>query len=1248
MRKIIVTAFLLALPLILRADATPQDINDNGVLDSSEAEVVLESNFSLPAGEYIYNNLTVTNGATLILLSDPNSANTFKGVKITAVNLTVSNSSSISADGKGYGNNMGPGSGGQTYYKYGASYGGVGISNTATSTYGSATVPLDLGSGSSYPGGGAIWLEVSNDFVNDGAVSASGLHSGSGGSLYIRAKNIMGGGLFRANGGPLFASGYFAGPGGGGRIAIYYESSSFIGEVLVNGGCGSYDGFSQTCAERGTAGLFDITNNNLFIRSSWQFLYSDGSFNLNKINATPGSKIKSENGTLVKANELTLNDQSSIDVFGNSDLQISRISLSNLSTLNLLGEGTLTLDDLSLENESFIITSPEKVVSINVKNIFISSNSAINVNAKGYGQNSGPGAPGLDSRNGASHGGVGMGNGVDSTYGSSTAPTDFGSGGNGNFPNGGGVIRIVSTESFVNDGTISANAGGTGSGGSIFVTANNLSGVGVFGALGGNVYCPNFCYLPGGGGRIAIYYEDTNFTGEIDARGGLCPQCGARGGEGTVVYEKYYPSVSQDIVGTSVMFFPGVMGTRLYEEGDEKWVSTLDSDHDKLSLSNDGVSQYHVYTKDDTQSMNDEAETGITDEILGSNIYNSFINDLREWKSDRVINDYAFIPYDWRLSLEDIVMKGATTTGGVLDYDNTQDFSESYILKKLEKLSATSSKITLIGHSNGGLVIKALVQKLKDTNNPLYYKIDKIIFVAVPQIGTPEAVLGLLHGTSLGQGIIMKNERLRQLSLNMPAIYNLLPSNSYFETVDGFSPNSQIVTFENNAVYSDKLNQFGNAVTSQEELKGYILGDEGRLMPDYNDTDTPGIGNPVLYEQTEAVHAILDSWAPATTTKVIQIAGWGEETLAGIEYKTCSYAYLVYYKCLSPRFVVDGDGTVVTPSALWMSTTSPNVERWWVDLKEYNSIFSPNLSRIHRDLLEIPSISNLIYNKINNLEFDDDKHIVLKNASELNTNGTRLHYVLHSPLTLGVTDSQGRYTGLDPITGELEEEIPDVNYRVIGNTQFISVPSDLSGQVKLSGYEDGVFALDITKQEGNNILESTSFQGLPSSTTTEVFMDISPSVASSTLKIDSNGDGQIDATLSGKLGEIVTLPKYKWSGFLQPINDLSFNPNQKQSVFKGGSTVPVKFQLRNSLRVVVQASSSAVWLAPQRGGPMSATIDESVYTVSGSNGTEFKFDPISQQYSYNWSTKGFATGYWYKLSVKLDDGNVYSVVVGLR
>ena len=114
---------------------------------------------------------------------------------------------------------------------------------------------------------------------------------------------------------------------------------------------------------------------------------------------------------------------------------------------------------------------------------------------------------------------------------------------------------------------------------------------------------------------------------------------------------------------------------------------------------------------------------------------------------------------------------------------------------------------------------KLLFKKLKDTNNPLYNKIDKIIFVAVPQVGTPDAFVALLHGTELGHGFIMNKDRSRQLSENMSTIYNLLPSAGYFTTVDPAFAVDKIASFENIPFLIHKHLNMASLFQTKQNLK---------------------------------------------------------------------------------------------------------------------------------------------------------------------------------------------------------------------------------------------------------------------------------------------------------------------------------------------------------------------------------------------------------------------------------------------
>jgi hypothetical protein len=121
---------------------------------------------------------------------------------------------------------------------------------------------------------------------------------------------------------------------------------------------------------------------------------------------------------------------------------------------------------------------------------------------------------------------------------------------------------------------------------------------------------------------------------------------------------------------------------------------------------------------------------------------------------------------------------------------------------------------------------------------------------------------------------------------------------------------------------------------------------------------------------------------------------------------------------------------------------------------------------------------------------------------------------------------------------------------------------------------------------------------------------------------------------------------YRFDGFLQPINDTAHQVGTATSVFKAGSTIPVKFQLRNAAGTAVQSAGAPVWLTPVKGGAMSLPVDESVQTVSADSGATYRYDATAQQYIYNWKT-GTGGNYW-QIGVKLDDGQVYFVTIGLR
>ena len=129
----------------------------------------------------------------------------------------------------------------------------------------------------------------------------------------------------------------------------------------------------------------------------------------------------------------------------------------------------------------------------------VASNAFIDVSVCGYSKRMGPG--GIDgSLCGGTYGGCGR-NGTKSCYGSVRRPINSGSGGYSY--GGGGAVQLVVGGTLTVDGKIlaessTANSNGTGSGGSIWLTAGALVGEGYISAMSANTT------WPAGGGRISI------------------------------------------------------------------------------------------------------------------------------------------------------------------------------------------------------------------------------------------------------------------------------------------------------------------------------------------------------------------------------------------------------------------------------------------------------------------------------------------------------------------------------------------------------------------------------------------------------------------------------------------------------------------------------------------------------------------------------------------------------------------------
>jgi len=141
-------------------------------------------------------------------------------------------------------------------------------------SYGSASQPVDFGSGGGFgsgsvvpgsAGGGAMRLHVGGVLEVDGELTAGGgpgiqdnSGGGSGGSIWVSAGTLSGVGLVEASGGAGQLD--YGGGGAGGRIALYSLANDFYGSATAAGAAGDFPGGNGTVLQSSLVALLQVTS----------------------------------------------------------------------------------------------------------------------------------------------------------------------------------------------------------------------------------------------------------------------------------------------------------------------------------------------------------------------------------------------------------------------------------------------------------------------------------------------------------------------------------------------------------------------------------------------------------------------------------------------------------------------------------------------------------------------------------------------------------------------------------------------------------------------------------------------------------------------------------------------------------------------------------------------------------------------------------------------------------------------------
>ncbi len=586
---------------------------------------------------------------------------------------------------------------------------------------------------------------------------------------------------------------------------------------------------------------------------------------------------------------------------------------------------------------------------------------------------------------------------------------------------------------------------------------------------------------------------------------------------------------------SNVLFLPGIQASRLYKDTllgeDQVWPPNAFNNEDvqDLSMTAEGVSKNNIYTRD------------IIDTSIGvGSVYGGFTNFMDQLKTDGLIAHWKPYAYDWRYSVTDIAKNGTHYQEGT-----------RFAINELTQLASTSrtGHVTIVGHSNGGLLAKAIMRELEVQGKAGL--VDKVVFIASPQLGTPKAIGTILHGydqTDKIGGTIINAQNAREVINNLPGAYGLLPSAKYFE-----GQTEPIVTFADGGVTSPYQSVYGNTVTSYANYVSFVRGIDSQPRDIDSHVSTPARANSIMLNEGFAMHDNeLDTWVAPSGVEVIEIVGTGLPTMKAVEYrevveKVCGivcadvatlkpYAVLTHY----------GDETVVQRSAEGYGGVK---EKYFFNIKAFEKYLDTNGGNdiSHYNITEAFPLQDLV------------KEVLLSSTTQSNQFISTTHTefndfydveIIDSPVRLLATDTQGNETGVVLVDGvrKIKKDIPGSQYFEFGDTKYFVVPKGTNRTTKLYGEDYGGYTLttaELTSADSQVI--KTELKN--ASTTPQMVAEYSNVGGTfSTVVNDINGDGVVDfeTTLTGE--KVVDEPEVTYTLLITKVESLSLSKLRKQAL----------------------------------------------------------------------------------------------------
>ena len=503
---------------------------------------------------------------------------------------------------------------------------------------------------------------------------------------------------------------------------------------------------------------------------------------------------------------------------------------------------------------------------------------------------------------------------------------------------------------------------------------------------------------------------------------------------------------------TPVIIVPGVMGSYLYsyiDPGVEVWpavgrtvIDPWDTHLNQLIMDNEGkpLPNTMIVPPQD-----------IIRTVLGKDFFAGLIEELKQNGYEEGKDLFVF-PYDWRLDLNWSAL-GIPYSG----FDSLKD--------KIEKVKQETGaqKVNIIAHSMGGLVVKNYLKRYGSGS------VDKFIDMGTPHLGAPQAMKILMYGDDLEfnyLGIGLSSERIKTISQNFPSVYQLLPSQNYFDSAD---PDYAYYLYDMHDLDNNGISGRLDYAQSIDFLKN-----TGR--------------NNYLLAYNNALHSDLDNYSPkADGVETYNIIGCGRPTIGQIfvlnKEESGGHEYGLKY--------ITGDGAVPLRSAEALTAD----DAYYARQAEHSTMpSSDGIRQIAAAILK---------ETIGSLRLENYPAIS-HNSADCSLSGAQISF--HSPIELNVYDENNNHIGPDQ-NGDIELGIAGARYDDLDGNKFVFLPAGHNYRVVGRATASGSFNARVQTVQNGQYVETAYYNEVPlNSSSTVAQMQITSGQTAGAMEIDQNGD----------------------------------------------------------------------------------------------------------------------------------------------